>query len=197
MGYSPRAISTKVKSEYPCPHPGWEKILATTFSLRRHVDLKHRKQKNHVWKYWGKRFSLLQYLKEHVLIHTQETPFVCNINGCQAAFRQRAKLCAHRKTHKTDQNQEESADTSNAYNLFNRRFTNEEMHYWPNYCPYLPESSLPSVEVPFRTLPPVNFIPGLFINLNPDVFKFDFSEYCGMKNNGNHNTLNQISQFMN
>ena len=93
------------KAQYPCPYQEWGKILATTFSLRRHVDLKHRKQKNHICKYWGKRFSLLQYLKEHILIHTQETPFACGIDGCKESFRQRAKLWAHRKTHREDQNQ--------------------------------------------------------------------------------------------
>ena len=93
--------SANPRMKYPCTHPGWGKILATSFSYRRHMNLKHSAAKNYAWRYCGKRFSLMQYLKEHILIHTKETPFVWGINGCKLSFRQRAKLCHHRKTHKS------------------------------------------------------------------------------------------------
>ena len=140
-------------SRHPCTHAGCGKVLATSFSLRRHIDLKHKKNKNHSWNYWGKKFSLNQYLKEHILIHTKETPFICNINGCTAAFRQRAKLCAHRKTHKLEKNQKQ---------LF------MPMHDYSKFTPVVKQNII---------LPPVtlsNITSGIH---NIQDINFDFSQY--------------------
>jgi len=46
-----------------------------------------------------KSFSLSQYLKEHMFIHTGQKPFECDFPGCTRAFRQAGKLSLHKKTH--------------------------------------------------------------------------------------------------
>jgi len=51
-------------------------------------------------RFCSKRFALEQYKKEHEYIHTNETPYICGLDGCTEAFRQRAKLCLHRMSHK-------------------------------------------------------------------------------------------------
>lgn len=186
-----RANTNKTKAQYPCPHANWGKVLATTFSLRRHIDLKHRKQKNHIWKYCGKRFSLLQYLKEHILIHTQETPFVCNINGCTQAFRQRAKLCAHRKTHRQEQNQKDSfvnrshetknygiarpvlTNSSSLERLSLMDYYKDVYWFWNILSEHTPPSREEAPTLP-STLPVVNSQNEQKLN---SPLKFDFSGY--------------------
>lgn len=170
-----------LRQQYLWPHSGWGKILATSFSLKRHVDLKHRRQKNQVCKFWGKRFSLLQYLKEHILIHTQETPFVCGINDCKEAFRQRAKLWAHRKTHNRDQNQKDFVNdslnfkNSHEYSaIFNESEIQNEVKRFENiYCLWgiNEETHLASPtpkRLPKITLPSLNKVQGLLTDSFPN-----------------------------
>jgi hypothetical protein len=42
---------------------------------------------------------LLQYLKEHYLLHSDVQTLICGIGGCEKAFNQRGKLSFHRRTH--------------------------------------------------------------------------------------------------
>ena len=84
---------------FPCEFPDCKKELNSAFSLRRHYYLMHSKGKHFCCRYCGKAFSLKQYLIEHELMHTNEMPFVCGFNGCQERFRQRGKLCLHRRSH--------------------------------------------------------------------------------------------------
>jgi uncharacterized Zn-finger protein len=74
------------------------KEYSTKFALQRHLYT-HSGIKAFQCRYCSKRFSLQQYLQEHEHTHTKAKPFVCGIDGCTDSFRQRGKLCLHRRTH--------------------------------------------------------------------------------------------------
>ena len=84
---------------HQCPYSECGKTLKSSFSLRRHVQLMHEQAKRFACRYCGKVFSLKQYLMEHEYMHTNELPFLCGVDGCPERFRQRGKLCLHRRTH--------------------------------------------------------------------------------------------------
>lgn len=46
-----------------------------------------------------KRFSLPQYLREHMVVHSSARPFVCKFPNCGKTFRQAGKLSMHKKSH--------------------------------------------------------------------------------------------------
>ncbi len=83
---------------FKCDYANCTKEFTTRFSLRRHY-LTHLGVKEHQCHYCGKRFSLAQYLKEHIYIHTGEKPFICKHPGCGRRFRQAGKLSIHKKSH--------------------------------------------------------------------------------------------------
>ena len=88
-----------MRESWQCDFPGCFKVLNSNFSLRRHVQLMHEQGKRFACRYCGKAFSLKQYLLEHEYMHTNELPFLCGVDGCPERFRQRGKLCLHRRTH--------------------------------------------------------------------------------------------------
>ncbi|CAI2359485.1 unnamed protein product [Moneuplotes crassus] len=92
-----KAIS--ISKQFVCSHPDCDKEYSTKFALKRHMII-HAGTKKFACRFCSKKFSLEQYKKEHEYIHTNETPYVCGIDGCTQAFRQRAKLCLHRAGHK-------------------------------------------------------------------------------------------------
>ena len=87
------------KPDFVCAEPGCGKALKSRFSLRRHHNLIHKRIRKYKCTYCEKAFTLRQYLREHENTHSREKPFVCGIDGCQERFRQRGRLCVHRKTH--------------------------------------------------------------------------------------------------
>ena len=87
-----------MKRPYECKVAGCNKSYTTRFSLRRHIA-SHSAIKQHICPLCFKTFTLAQYLKEHMYIHTQQKPFKCDFEGCNRAFRQAGKLSMHKKVH--------------------------------------------------------------------------------------------------
>ena len=87
-----------MKRPYPCPKSDCCKSYTTRFSLRRHMT-SHMLVKQHTCVICFKSFTLSQYLKEHMFIHTDQKPFQCDFPGCKRAFRQAGKLSLHKKLH--------------------------------------------------------------------------------------------------
>lgn len=104
----------KSGKQFVCSHPGCSKEYSTKFALKRHA-ITHSGKKKFSCRLCNKKFALEQYQKEHEYIHTNETPYVCGIDGCTEAFRQRAKLCLHRMSHDTYQKKN--------YRVFSRKST--------------------------------------------------------------------------
>lgn len=97
---------------FVCSQPGCNKEYSTKFALKRHL-ITHSGKRQFACKLCDRKFALEQYLKEHEYIHTNETPYVCGIDGCSESFRQRAKLCIHRMSHKSYQKK--------SYRVFSRK----------------------------------------------------------------------------
>jgi len=87
-----------MKKPFFCDVSGCNKAYTTRFSLRRHIA-SHSAVKSHVCLLCFKSFTLAQYLKEHMYIHTQQKPFKCDFPGCSRTFRQAGKLSMHKKSH--------------------------------------------------------------------------------------------------
>ena len=90
--------ATKRPKKFECTAHGCNKEYSTKFALQRHLYT-HSGIKAFKCKYCSKSFALQQYLQEHEHTHTKAKPFVWGIDGCEEAFRQRGKLCLHRRTH--------------------------------------------------------------------------------------------------
>ena len=84
---------------FVCRFPGCGKTVSSLFSLRRHHTLVHTKTRKYRCPTCHKEFALKQYLDEHSVTHSDESPFLCGIDGCTLRFRQRGTLCNHRKNH--------------------------------------------------------------------------------------------------
>ena len=92
------ASSFKQRKSIMCPWEGCGRLFNAQFSLNRHIVV-HTQPRRFVCRYCNKGFSLGQYYREHLYIHTKENPYVCGVSGCSMKFRQAGKLSIHRKTH--------------------------------------------------------------------------------------------------
>lgn len=79
---------------FECDLFGCSAAFKTKFSLQRHYK-KHYTKKEIKCRFCNKSFCLPQYKEEHEYTHTGEKPFLCPT--CPMRFRQRGKLCHHRK----------------------------------------------------------------------------------------------------
>ena len=75
------------------------KQFATRLSLRRHLVIHHLGFRKFVCNFCGRQFAQNQYLKEHINIHTSDEPYACDFPGCTERFKQRSRLCVHKKKH--------------------------------------------------------------------------------------------------
>lgn len=90
--------AVKGPKKFECTAQGCNKEYSTKFALQRHLYT-HSGIKAFQCRFCSKSFSLLQYLQEHEHTHTKAKPFVWGIDGWTESFRQRGKLCLHRRTH--------------------------------------------------------------------------------------------------
>ena len=111
MTREPNATAHKV---YSCSYGACTQQYRTKFSLKRHY-LDHLGIKQHQCPHCGKRFSLPQYLTEHMYTHTGEKPFACTYPGCNKRFRQAGKLSIHRKKHNLVEFSDASSDRSTKF----------------------------------------------------------------------------------
>lgn len=51
-------------------------------------------------RYCNKNLSSRQNLKEHIYLHTGESPYKCTVPGCNAVFRQGSLFSLHKSDHK-------------------------------------------------------------------------------------------------
>ena len=91
-------MSSKPCKEFLCDFGSCTNKYKTKYSLKRHY-LSHMGVRQHKCPFCEKRFSLAQYLQEHMFIHTGEKPFTCKFPGCGKKFRQAGKLSIHKKQH--------------------------------------------------------------------------------------------------
>jgi uncharacterized Zn-finger protein len=85
---------------YCCDVSGCMKAYKSKVNLKRHKEAIHSDNKKYQCKDCLKVLSSNQNLKEHQLIHSQEMPFTCKIEGCGKRFRHGSQYSAHKRDHK-------------------------------------------------------------------------------------------------
>ena len=86
------------KYAHQCTYPSCQKRFTNKYSLQRHMA-SHNVVRRHACEICGKTFALLQYLKEHAVVHSGRKPYACPYPGCTKAYRQAGKLSIHKKRH--------------------------------------------------------------------------------------------------
>ena len=66
-------------------------------NLLRHMRIQHSGVQRFKCPYCEKTLATAHTLKEHIYLHTGESPYVCTEPHCSARFRQASQLSAHKK----------------------------------------------------------------------------------------------------
>ncbi|KFM81508.1 Transcription factor IIIA, partial [Stegodyphus mimosarum] len=89
------------ESSFRCSVDGCSEILKSEATLKKHVDLIHRKKRHKIFKcsYCDKEFNKHNWLQKHEYIHTGIRPFLCPADNCERRFLVPSKLKKHMKVH--------------------------------------------------------------------------------------------------
>ena len=90
-------VNQQNKGVHVCTMAGCDKQFSSRFCLKRHFITIHCRVKKYVCEVCNRPFAQKQYLVEHMNVHTQYHPYECEVEGCHMKFKQRSRLCRHRK----------------------------------------------------------------------------------------------------
>ena len=85
--------------KFICHYEDCQKTYKSKFNLRRHIDSMHLKLKTFQCLECLNWFVSKQNLQDHLNIHADLKPFICNEPDCNKQFRQASHLGVHRKIH--------------------------------------------------------------------------------------------------
>ena len=80
-----------------CLYQNCNRTFSSLYCLKRHFINVHKSVKRFKCIICGRGFSQRQYMMEHIYTHTKFNPYKCGIDGCQETFKQKSRLCIHRK----------------------------------------------------------------------------------------------------
>ena len=88
---------SNMTSAFACVH--CKKKFSTNKAKSQHERLVHSKNGRHVCKICDRTFANGQYLRDHVKVHSNIKPFVCQYEGCGKSFRLGKDLKRHERVH--------------------------------------------------------------------------------------------------
>ena len=86
---------------FVCDFPECSKRYKKKCNLKRHKLAFHSETKKYQCDHCSKTLSSRQNLREHLFVHTNECPYVCNEPGCGKRFRHGSQYSSHKKIHKS------------------------------------------------------------------------------------------------
>ena len=82
---------------HQCEHEGCSRTYSSQANLLRHMRIQHSGVQRFKCPYCEKTLATAHTLKEHIYLHTGESPYVCTEPHCSVRFRQASQLSAHKK----------------------------------------------------------------------------------------------------